>query len=176
MEDSVPPKEKIAQRQVVADFLREQPSFVPIDSQMLELAKQPLWIPRVNSIDSGLLSDDLFAVVCDATAAISVGKVRSASELMQIDALVTAAEARENLRHKVGIIPWIECAQGIANAREICAASNRVVGVAFGLDDYLRDVGIVATSNHDRSFVSNSMKKKNYNKKQLFLLFVEKEE
>jgi hypothetical protein len=43
----------------------------------------------------------------------------------------------------------------VSNARDICAASARVVGVAFGLDDYLRDMTIIAKSDADRSAVNS---------------------
>ena len=38
--------------------------------------------------------------------------------------------------------PFVETAQAIVNAYEICAASPRIVGVAFGAEDFTNDMGI----------------------------------
>ena len=38
------------------------------------------------------------------------------------------------------MIPWIETARGVLNAASICSASPRVAAVAFGAEDYARDM------------------------------------
>ena len=45
------------------------------------------------------------------------------------------------------LMPIIETAKGVANAKEISAASERIVAIAFGAEDYTRDIGAKRTWN-----------------------------
>ena len=131
MEDSVPWDEKANAREVVA-------SYIP------QLAKtgKPV-IPRVNSLDSGLLEADLAAVVGAGIFGVSVGKVDDAAILDRVSALVGAAERRAGLESgAVRLVPWIESASAIVNAYEICRASERTVAVALGAEDFTNDMEI----------------------------------
>ena len=42
----------------------------------------------------------------------------------------------------VGVLPWIETAEAIVNLNAICRASERIVAVAFGGEDFTNDMGI----------------------------------
>jgi citrate lyase subunit beta/citryl-CoA lyase len=46
------------------------------------------------------------------------------------------------------LIPWIETAKAIVRCYEICTASERIVAVAFGAEDFTYDLG-VARSDDD---------------------------
>ena len=131
MEDSVPWDEKANAREVVA-------SYIP------QLAKtgKPV-IPRVNSLDSGLLEADLAAVVGPRVFGVSVGKVDDAAILNQVSALVGEAERRAGMADgAVRLVPWIESASAIVNAYDICGASERIVAVALGAEDFTNDMEI----------------------------------
>ena len=131
MEDSVPFDEKINARTVTASYL----------SRLTESG--PLVIPRVNSLDSGLLEDDLGAVVGPHIFGVSVGKIESATDVDSVSTLITELEAAAGLATgRIKLIPWIETASAIVNAYQICTASPRIVGVAFGAEDYTNDMGI----------------------------------
>ena len=134
MEDSVPADEKENARKVTA-------------SHLAGLAKTgPLVIPRVNSIDSGLMEQDLAAVVGPDVFGVSVGKVGTAREIQHISGILDGLEQRAGLeRGRVKLVPWIETAIAIVNAYEVCAASPRIVGVAFGAEDFTNDMGIERT-------------------------------
>jgi citrate lyase subunit beta/citryl-CoA lyase len=134
MEDAVPAGEKESARSVTASFL---PGLG---------AAGPLVIPRVNHVGSGLLEDDLAAVVGPHIYGVSVGKTDAADQVRQISDLLGALEKQAGLEvGRTRLVPWIESALAVVNAYEICAASPRVVAVAFGAEDFTNDMGIVRT-------------------------------
>jgi citrate lyase subunit beta / citryl-CoA lyase len=134
LEDSVPLDEKGNARQVTASFLPQlaQPG--------------PLLIPRVNALDTGLLEDDLAAVVGPHIYGVSVGKIATARDMTHISDLIGRLEAQAGLPvGHIKIVPWIETAMAIVHVYEICTASARVVGAAFGAEDFTHDMGLERT-------------------------------
>jgi citrate lyase subunit beta/citryl-CoA lyase len=146
LEDSVPSHEKIAARDRLELFLKSMPS---------DVRSKSLWIPRINGLETQWFEDDLRAVVSPAVDGVSVGKISSVEDLRAICKLLDHLEAQRGLTQRVKILPWLETARGVMHAREICEVmSERLLGVAFGLDDYLSDVGIAAESTTDRDTAS----------------------
>jgi citrate lyase subunit beta/citryl-CoA lyase len=131
MEDSVPGAEKGNARETVRSFLpRLAATGIPV-------------IPRVNSLDTEWIEADLAAVVGRDVVGISVGKVRSPSDISAISQLIGDLERRAGI--DVGalrLLPWIETAEAIVNVSTICRASERIIGVAFGGEDFTNDLGI----------------------------------
>ncbi len=131
MEDSVPESEKQNARNVVASHL-----------QKLK-AVGALVIPRVNSLQSGLIEADLAAVVGASIDGISAGKIRTAQDIHEISDLITDLESKQQMAPgQISLIPWIETAQAVVHCHEICTASPRIIGVAFGAEDFTHDMGI----------------------------------
>ena len=128
LEDSVPPGEKIAARELARQW-------VPI----LHDAGQRVMV-RVNSLDTGLTRAELAAVVSPALYGVSIGKVESVREVRTLDGLLSALEP-PHLR-SLRIIPWIETARAVWDARDIARASPRVAAIAFGAEDFTNDLGI----------------------------------
>ena len=134
IEDSVTDDEKTNARDMVASFLSRL------------AATGPLVIPRVNPMDSGLLEDDLAAVVGPDIFGLSVGKMGSAEDVRRVSDIVAAHEKRAGLEEgRVRLVVWIETARAVVNAYEICAATPRTVAVAFGAEDFTNDMGIERT-------------------------------
>jgi citrate lyase subunit beta/citryl-CoA lyase len=131
MEDSVPAAEKANARETIASFLpRLSAAGVPV-------------IPRVNSLDTEWIEADLAAVVGPRIFGVSVGKIRSAGDIGAISALVTDLERRAGLAvGTLRLIPWIETVEAIVNVNAICRASERIVAVAFGGEDFTNDLGV----------------------------------
>jgi citrate lyase subunit beta/citryl-CoA lyase len=130
MEDSVPDAEKEAARATINAHLRQL------------AAAGPLVIPRVNALDTGLTEDDLAAVVGPEIAGVCIGKIRRADDLDAVSELLERLERRAGLKvGHVGVIPWLESAEAIVNAPELCRA-RRLIGVAFGAEDFTQDMGI----------------------------------
>lgn len=134
MEDSVPLTEKEEARKTVAEYL----------PRLAEAG--PLVLPRVNSQDTGLLRDDLAAVVGPYIYGVTVGKVGSAAEVAVVSGILDDLEAAAGLeKGSEKLVPWAETARGIVNAYEICSASPRIVAVAFGAEDFTNDMAIERT-------------------------------
>ena len=135
LEDSVPMAEKPAARDLVADMI---PALAKSGQRV---------IVRVNSLDTGLTVDDIAAVVRPDVFAISVGKITSPGDITEYGRLLNAAEAISGLcAGQTLLIPWIETAAGVLHAYDIAKASERVVAITFGAEDYTRDVGIRRTA------------------------------
>jgi citrate lyase subunit beta / citryl-CoA lyase len=131
MEDSVPAAEKANARATIATFL---PRLAATGS---------LVMPRVNALGSEWLEADIAAVVGPHVHGISIGKVGDAGELSAISNLLGRAEQRAGLAWgHLKLIPWLETARAIVNCSEICVASARLVGVAFGGEDFTNDLGV----------------------------------
>ena len=131
MEDSVPAAEKANARETIAALLpRLAATGIPV-------------IPRVNSLDTEWLEADLAAVVGPHVFGLSVGKVRRAGDIAAISRLIDKLETRAGLPvGKLHLLPWIETAEAIVNAADICRASERIVAVAFGGEDFTNDMGV----------------------------------
>ena len=148
MEDSVPVDEKDRARETVARMLPHL------------AAAGVAVIPRTNSLGTGLLTADAAAVVGPHVAGVTVGKIGSAWEVAQVCAVLEGLERAAGLAvGSTRLLPWIETAQGVANAAEICRASPRIAAVCFGADDYTADMGIPRSADgvellHPRSVVA----------------------
>jgi len=131
MEDSVPAAEKASARETIHKLLpRLAATGIPV-------------IPRVNSLDTEWVEADLAAVVGPHLFGVSIGKVRRAADIAAISRLIDKLETRAGLAlGKLHLVPWIETAEAIVNVAEICRASERIVGVAFGGEDFTNDMGV----------------------------------
>jgi len=124
LEDSTPAAEK----------QRSRTQFREVAADIVEGGA--LVFARTNVPGAGLL-EDLDAVMCPQLHCVSLPKVEAAAAVVEFAAQVEAAERRHGL--EVGSIlirPIIETAQGVRNAYDIAAASDRVAylgGVEGGI-------------------------------------------
>ena len=131
MEDSVPAAEKGNARDTVRSFLPK-----------LAARGRPV-IPRVNALDTEWFEADVAAVVGRDIFGISIGTVRTAADISAISQVLGAHERRVGLPNgHLKLLPWIETAEAIVNVNAICRASERIVAVAFGGEDFTNDLGI----------------------------------
>ncbi len=134
LEDSVPSDEKAKARTVAASFL----------ARLSDTGS--LVIPRVNALDTGLIEQDLAAIVTPKIDGLSIGKVQTVQDIADICGLIEPLERKAGLEvGKLKLIPWIESAKAIVNAYEICSSSKRIIAVAFGAEDFTNDMGIERT-------------------------------
>ncbi len=141
LEDSVPVLEKSNAREIVAAHIDEiSEAGIPI-------------IPRVNSLDTGLIDDDLSYVVSSNIWGISVGKVGSLDDVLLVDKKITKFEKESGIEvGKIRLLAWLETALGIVNVGQICSSKVRLSAVCFGAEDYTNDMEIprhIASSNLD---------------------------
>ena len=131
MEDSVPDNEKSNARSLISEKL-----------STLSGKNQSI-VPRVNALDTGLIFDDIRAVVSSKTYGISVGKIESSWDIKEISKILSQIESEKSVEDgKTNIIAWIESASAIVNVSSIASASSRMLGIAFGGEDYTNDMGI----------------------------------
>ena len=134
LEDSVPEAEKSAARDLAAQWI---PALRRAGKRVMA---------RANSLDTGLTRNELAAVLSPDLYGVSVGKTESAWDLKEIERIITPLEASAGLEYgQIKIIPWIESARAVINVHDMAAASPRIVGIAFGAEDYTNDMGIQRT-------------------------------
>ena len=125
LEDSVPLAEKDAARHLVYNLIKYQR---PAGKYV---------IIRVNGIYSEYIDEDLEAAVRCRPDAIRIPKVEYAKEVKRIDERITEIEEAAGIEHG-SIELWcnIESYLGVLNAQEIATASERVVALALGAEDF----------------------------------------
>ena len=85
MEDSVPYSEKAAARQMVSDFIPKfSKTAIPI-------------IPRVNSLETGFMEDDMRAIVGPHIHGISIGKIGTSNDINTISQILGDMETDSGL-------------------------------------------------------------------------------
>jgi citrate lyase subunit beta/citryl-CoA lyase len=105
---------------------------------------------RVNGFWSGLTEGDLVEVVRPGLNGVVLSKAESVAEIERADALLYRLEREHGLEPgSVALAPLVETAKGIAYAREICAASDRLSAAVFGAEDYATDIGVQRTEAGD---------------------------
>ncbi len=131
MEDSVTNAEKANARKTIQSFLPKlAQTGVPI-------------MPRVNSLDSGWLERDLAAIIGPDILGISIGKINGPQDIETLADLLAESEQAAGLAvGSLQLIPWLESARAIVKCYEICVSSPRIIGVAFGAEDFTHDMGI----------------------------------
>lgn len=138
VEDSIPPDEKAKAREAAA---------AAIDK--IERTGYALWV-RVNGFKTGMLEDDLAAVVRPGLNGILLPKSDSADVVRRADNYLSLLERQRSMAEgSVSIAPLVETAGGVMRSMEICEASPRLTGVAFGAEDLATDMEIQRTRDGD---------------------------
>lgn len=141
LEDAVPLAEKDAARILVRRFL----------DIYKERNKEIL--VRINGLDTKWALDDLKTVLPGIPDGIRLPKADSPDIVERLDTLLT--EYEEELGLEVGffkILPSIETAQGVINAVFTARASSRLIGLAFGAEDYTATMEIERTKTGEELF------------------------
>jgi len=130
LEDACPPAEKETGRIFARDIV---PAFKArgIDT-----------LVRVNSMQTkGLTAEDIRVIVRAELDGIMLPKSETGKEIAKVAAMLSREEKAKKIWGKRVIIPLLESPKGIMNAREIASASDRVVALAFGAADFMREMG-----------------------------------
>jgi len=131
LEDSVPVNEKESARQLVSDALNTRSEFAG-----------EVYV-RTNSFYSGLVQDDLKAIVQQGINGIVIPKVNDANEAFELSKLISNLEHDRSIKEgTIEMMPSIESAKGVVNAYKIASASPRVSALVFGVFDFLFDMGL----------------------------------
>ncbi len=128
LEDSVPPAEKAAARILVKHLV----STIRFSDEV--------WV-RINPLDAEG-REDVCEVLIGRPNGICLPKAESAQDVLDLCDLLSRVESERGIREgATWIMPILETASGVLRSEEIAAASERVVMLAFGAEDYTRDVG-----------------------------------
>ena len=114
--------------------------------------------PRVNDRESGHLLKDVQTLTIEGIDGFMYPKSISGKDIYFFDKLLETIEFEKKIH--VGtfkIIPLIETAAAVLNAQEICQASERVVAIAFGCEDFVSDLEGVHDHEGNSIFVPRAL-------------------
>ena len=134
LEDAVPLGEKDAARRLVRRFL-----------ETYRERRQEVLV-RINALDTAWGLADLAEVLPALPDGIRLPKADTPEIVERLDTLLT--EHEEALGVEIGrfrILPSIESALGVINCIDIAATSKRILGLAFGAEDYTASMEIERT-------------------------------
>jgi len=129
LEDAVPTNEKENARQIIKKVLsdgcyKDIPVFV-----------------RINSMDTGLTLRDLEAVACKELDGFVYPMAYTPDDIKSFDAQLRLIETQKGLsKGHFSIVVLIETPLAVLKAYEIAKASERVVGLLFGCEDYMAEM------------------------------------
>ncbi|OJG55219.1 citrate (Pro-3S)-lyase, beta subunit [Enterococcus haemoperoxidus] len=128
LEDAVSLKEKDSARLLVYNALRT------FDYSTVET------VVRINGLDT-VGRQDVEAMVLAGVDVIRLPKTETAQDIVDVAAVITEMETKYGV--SVGttkMMAAIESAEGVLNAREIAQASDRLIGIALGAEDYVTNM------------------------------------
>lgn len=129
LEDSVAFTEKDTARFLVHNALKT-----------IDFGKKEV-VVRINDLASGLGVEDLEAIIPAGVHVVRLPKTDSAQDVIDCEQEIERIERENGIPvGAVGMMAAIESANGVLNAREIAAASDRLIGVALGAEDYVTDL------------------------------------
>ncbi len=109
---------------------------------------------RINQLPLGL--GDLEFVVPHNVNLILLPKCESAEQVLQVEARIAEIAKQHGIKGSIYLMPIIESALGVVNAFEIASASQNVVALAIGLEDYTADLGAPRTKDGRETFYARS--------------------
>jgi citrate lyase subunit beta / citryl-CoA lyase len=142
LEDSVAPEKKDEARILVRNALRQ------IDFHGAER------MVRINQGDRGL--EDLHFLIPHNVNLVLIPKCEGAAYIKKVEEVIDSINKKLNLKNQVFLMPIIESALGIENSFEIARASENVVALAIGLEDYTADLGVMRTIEGKESFYART--------------------
>lgn len=129
LEDSVAITEKDTARLLVFHALQ------------MPLYKNVEKVVRVNPIDSPYGKLDVDAMVRAGVDVIRLPKTDSAEDILEMERHILQVERKcGRAEGSTRMMAAIESAQGVINAPEIAKSSPRLIGIALGAEDYVRDI------------------------------------
>ncbi|MGX7394328.1 citrate (pro-3S)-lyase subunit beta [Carnobacterium mobile] len=128
LEDSISLKEKDTSRFLVYQAVKT------IDYGKTET------VVRINGLDAGG-HDDIQAMVRAGIDVIRLPKTETAQDILDVEAVIEEVEKQSG--REIGstkMMAAIESAEGVLNAVEIAKASDRLIGIALGAEDYVTNM------------------------------------
>ncbi|MEA3451922.1 MAG: aldolase/citrate lyase family protein, partial [Bacteroidota bacterium] len=140
LEDSVAEPKKFEARFLVRNALRN------VDFYGAER------MVRINQLPLGF--DDLEIVIPQNPNLILLPKCESAQQVL--DVVQKIKQIKNNEDNSIWIMPIIESALGVEKSFEIATASEKVVALAIGLEDFTADLGVPRTQDANESLYART--------------------
>jgi citrate lyase subunit beta/citryl-CoA lyase len=139
LEDSISTERKVQARQVAADFLKEA----------ITAADRPRLFVRVNGHETGLIDDDLDAVMVGRPDGILLPKAEGGASVTHLDAKLAVREARHGIADGATKIMALatETAAAMFTGGSYRGSSARLIGLTWGAEDLSAELG--AEANRD---------------------------
>ncbi|SFH64082.1 citrate (pro-3S)-lyase subunit beta [Pisciglobus halotolerans] len=145
LEDSISLKEKDTSRFLVYQAVKT------IDYGKTET------VVRINGLDAGG-RDDIEALVRAGIDVIRLPKTETAQDILDVESVIEAVEKKAG--REIGstkMMAAIESAEGVLNAVEIAKASERLIGIALGAEDYVTNMHTKRSPEGQELFFARSM-------------------
>lgn len=133
LEDAVAPGEKVLARSKIIHGLRTH-----------DWGRKTRAV-RINSLDTQWAYEDVIQVVeqaGDHLDVIIVPKVKSATDVLWVDTLLSQIEKKLGMARKIGMEVLIEEVEAMVNAEAIAASTPRLEALIFGPGDYSASQGV----------------------------------
>jgi citrate lyase subunit beta/citryl-CoA lyase len=117
------------------------------------------WVfPRVNDRESGHLLKDVHQLTIEGVDGFMYPKSTTGQDVYFFDKLLETIEYEKGIQKGTfKIIPLIETAAAVLNAQEIIQASDRVVGIAYGSEDFITDLQGIHDAEHESLFTPRAL-------------------
>jgi len=147
LEDSVQPENnKLIARKLIKKYIGNG------------LLKNYLVFPRINDRESGHLLKDVYELAIPGISGFMYPKAKKGEDIYFIDKLLETIEYEKGfLKGTFKIIALIETTAAVLNAQDICRASNRVVALAYGCEDFIADLEGIHDEQGQSLFVPRAM-------------------
>lgn len=145
LEDAVPYSEKDAARVLVRNFLENYKDH-----------NKEIFV-RINDLSTEWWRDDLDMVLPAMPDGIRLPEANNPELVETLDTMLT--EYEEELGLEIGyfkILPSIESAEGVINCIRTARSSSRLIGLAFGAEDYTASLEIERTKAGEELFTARA--------------------
>jgi citrate lyase subunit beta/citryl-CoA lyase len=145
LEDSIAPEAKGSARRSAADFLKSA----------TQAADRPRLLVRVNGLDTGLIDEDLDAIVASRPDAIMLPKSEGGPSVILADAKLAVREAIAGIADgEIGIVAIAtETAGSLFAMGTYRDASERLLGLTWGAEDLSAELGAEANRDANGRFL-----------------------
>ncbi len=134
LEDSISLERKAAARRIARDFLA---------ARSIDASGGPKLFVRVNPLASGMILDDLAAIVGARPDGIVLPKSAGGADIVTLSNYLSALEARDGVgQGSIAILPIAsETAAAMYTFASYAGSSARLAGITWGCEDLAADVG-----------------------------------
>jgi len=129
LEDSIALNEKSTARFLVFNAIKD------IDYGNKEI------VVRINSLESGIGEEDIYAVVAAGVDVIRLPKTETAQDVLDVEAIIEKAEIKYNkVVGSTRMMAAMESPLGVMNAYSIATSTKRLLGIAIGAEDFVTNM------------------------------------